>query len=86
MTDYYKILNDVVNDNNTYFRGAVTLNCFRKNEYFYVEIEYDNRTMFSEKAEVIDDDDVSRNMLSMFMLGRLFRYALMSANDDINAK
>ncbi len=84
MTDYYKILSDVVGDNDSYFRGATNLSYVERDGFFVLEISFDGKVLFCEKTEVDGNNNAIRNMLCLFMLGRLFRYAVLSATDDLS--
>ncbi len=83
MIDYYKILSDVVADNDSYFRGATNLSYGERDGFFVLEISFDSKVLFCEKTEADMDSHAVRNMLSLFMVGRIFRYAVLSATDDL---
>lgn len=82
--DYYKILSDVVAESDSYFRGATNLSYVERDGFFVLEILFDGKVLFCEKTEVEGKVEAVRNMLCLFMLGRIFRYAVLSATDDLS--
>lgn len=84
MIDYYKILSDVVAESDSYFRDATNLSYVERDGFFVLEILFDGKVLFCEKTEVEGKVEAVRNMLCLFMLGRIFRYAVLSATDDLS--
>lgn len=84
--DAFATLTRLINTECALLKVKITLVCERRNHEYFVDLVVNERVIFSEKTAVSGDDTFIRETLCHVMIGRIFRYGLLAAYDDINNK